>query len=115
MTAFYLRPAHLRDDRFVVDHVDEPIEMPWRDTVLRLAPSRTPQALNMLRIARSGWFIGTRKHTATGRVTTFVLDAAGKASSIADVLRRQPMFGDEVQEVFYIDRVEWDAQVQEAV
>lgn len=87
--------------------------MDWPQAVERLAPSKTPQALNMLRLARPGWYIGTRKRGEA--VTNFVLDAAGKASSIADVLKKQPNFEDELQEVFYVERIEWDAQMQEAV
>lgn len=111
MAKLVLRPAHLRDDRFVVETAEEPVELDWVQAVERLAPSRTPQALNMLRIARRGWFIGTRKHGKT--IRNFVLDAAGKANSIADVIRRQPSFESDLVEVFYVERIEWDAQMQE--
>lgn len=112
MAKIVLRPAHLRDDRFVAEESAELVELDWPKAVARLAPSRTPQALNMLRIARRGWFIGTRQHGKT--VRNFVLDAAGKANSITDVIRRQPNFENELVEVFYVERIEWDAQMQEA-
>lgn len=67
----------------------------------------------MLRIARRGWFIGTRQQGK--RTTNFVLDAAGKANSIAEVLQRQPTFESELLEVFYIEDLMWDAQMHEAV
>ena len=113
MAKLLLRPAHLRDDRFVVDASKDLIELDWSQALARLAPSRTPQALNMLRIARRGWFIGTRAQGE--KITNFVLDAAGKANSIADVLRRQPRFEEDLVEVFYVESIEWDAQMDEAV
>jgi len=113
MAKIVLRSAHLRDDRFVVEEDAEPVELDWPQALERLAPSRTPQALNMLRLVRAGWFIGTRRQGQV--VRNFALDAAGKANSIAEVLRCQPAFEAELVELFYVERIEWDAQMQEAV
>jgi hypothetical protein len=110
---FVLQPARLRDDRLVVDPISDEITMQWPEARARLTPSNTRQALNMIRLVRPGWFIGTRKQG--DGVVTFVMDAAGKSSSISGVIQKNPRFGEQLIEVFYVNSVTWDASMAEAV
>lgn len=97
----------------MVDPIASEVVFGWPEVLQRLAPSRSVQALNLLRLVRSGWYVGTR--VRNGAATTFVLDAAGKSSAIGEVLRKNPGFEKELVEVFYVESVEWDAQLAEAV
>jgi len=65
----------------------------------------------MLRAVRPGMFVGTRKH-GNGAVT-FTFDAAGRSRSAAQVLKKDPTFETSVVEVFLVDTVNWDMQLQE--
>jgi len=56
-------------------------------------------------------FIGTRKQGKD--IRTFSFDAAGRSRSAAQVLKQDPTFASSVVEVFLVDTVSWDMQLQE--
>lgn len=85
--------------------------MDWVKLVERFAPSRTRMSVMMLRAVRPGMFIGTRKR-GKGQVT-FTFDAAGRSRNAAHVLKQDPTFEQSVVEVFLVDTVRWDMQLQE--
>lgn len=111
MSDFVLRPAYLRDGKFVPDRQATPVEMDWPDVMRRFAPSQTPQSLLILRQAHPGTFIGTRRR---GRLaTTFAFDSAGRSRSAAQVMKRDPSFATSIIEVFLVERTKHGAQLQE--
>jgi hypothetical protein len=113
MAEFVLYPARLRADRFVRVRGGEPLTLGWDELAARIVPSSNRFGLKLLRQLRGGSFVGTRR-CAQG-VRAFILGAAGHSTSIAEVLRQDPLFSDDVVEVFWVDRVQWDSQVLEGV
>lgn len=111
MSEFVLRPAHLRDGKFVPTRTDEKVELDWAALVQRFAPSRTRMSVMMLRAVRPGMFIGTRRK-GKGHVT-FTFDTAGRSRNAAHVLKQDPTFEGSVVEVFLVDTVDWNMQLQE--
>lgn len=65
----------------------------------------------ILRAVRPGMFIGTRRKGKG--VITFSFDAAGRSRNAAHVLKQDPTFARSVVEVFHVDTVSWDMQLQE--
>lgn len=111
MSEFILRPAKLREGKFVPSRGDERVEMDWPGLVKRFSPSKTRTSLLMLRAVRPGMFIGTRRR-GNGAIT-FTFDAAGRSRNAAYVLKQDPTFEASVVEVFLVDTVSWDMQLQE--
>lgn len=56
-------------------------------------------------------FVGTRNRG--GEVKTFTFDTAGRSRNASRMLKTDPTFEDSVVEVFLVDRVDWDMQLQE--
>lgn len=111
MSDFVLRPAYLRDGKFVPERNAAPVAMDWSEVVRRFAPSRSRSSLLILRRVHPGVFIGTRRR---GReVATFAFDAAGRSRNAAQVLKQDPTFEASVVEVFLVDRAEWPMRLQE--
>jgi hypothetical protein len=111
MSEFVLRPAHLREGKFVPDRVDEQVVLDWAALVERFSPARTRAGAMILRAIRPGMFIGTRRQKQG--VTTFYFDAAGRSRNAAHVLKQDPLFEESVVEVFYVDSVDWGMKLQE--
>lgn len=111
MSDFVLRPAYLREGKFVPDREALPVEMDWSEVVQRLAPSRSQLGLLILRRVHPGMFVGTRRRGQA--VTTFAFDAAGRSRNAAQVLMRDPSFASSVIEVFFVDRARWPMRLQE--
>jgi len=111
MSEFVLRPARIREGKFVPDRDAEPVEMDWTALRERFSPSKTRMSVLMLRAVRPGMFIGTRRR-GKGAVT-FTFDAAGRSRNAAHVLKQDPTFESSVVEVFIVDTVSWDMQLQE--
>jgi hypothetical protein len=108
---FVLRPAKLREGKFVPQRKAELLTMSWAEVVGRLAPSRSRESAILLRHAHPGMFVGTR--TRGAQATTFAFDAAGRSRDAAQVLRRDPTFEKSVIEVFLVERVDWGMELQE--
>lgn len=111
MSEFVLRPAHIREGKFVPDRVDEQVVLDWAALVERFSPARTRAGAMILRAVRPGMFIGTRRRGQ--EVTTFYFDAAGRSRNAAHVLKQDPLFEESVVEVFYVDSVDWGMKLQE--
>lgn len=108
---FVLRPAKLRDGKFVPDRKGEPVTMTWAEVVQRFAPSRSRESAILLRGMRPGMFIGTRSRGE--KATTFAFDAAGRSRNAGQVLRQDPTFERSVIEVFLVETVDWGMTLQE--
>ena len=116
MIDIVLQPAKLREGKFVILHDEEPLTLDWPQLRDRFAATRTRQGLMLLRMLRAGTFVGTRKlvDARVGPTTrTFILDAVGRSRSVAGVLRRDPAFATDLQEVFFVQSVQWESQLQE--
>lgn len=111
MSKFVLRPAHIRSGKFVPDRDGEPVEMDWDALVKRFAPSQSRMSHLLLRGAKPGLFIGTRK--LGGETRTFTFDTAGRSRDASRMLKTDPKFEESVIEVFLVDRVDWGMQLQE--
>jgi len=111
MSKFVLRPARLRDGKFIPEQKSEPMEIDWASLVRRFSPARTKMGTMILRGIRPGMFIGTRNRGKD--VLTFSFDAAGRSRSAAQVLKTDPSFADSIIDLFYVDSVNWDMKLQE--
>jgi len=111
MSEFVLRQAHLREGKFVPDREAEPVAMDWAAFRERFSPSKSRMSAMMLRAVRPGMFVGTRRRGKG--VVTFTFDAAGRSRSAAQVVKQDPTFEASVVEVFVVDTVSWDMQLQE--
>jgi len=111
MSEFVLRPAHIRAGKFVPSRKDELVKLDWSGLIARLSPSKTRMGLMLLRMIRPGMFIGTRRRGKETAIFTF--DAAGRSRNAAHVLKQDPTFESSVVEVFHVDNVSWDMQLQE--
>lgn len=117
MTEVVLQPAKLREGKFVPLRDEEPITLDWPQLRDRFATARTRQGMMLLRLLRAGAFVGTRRVVdpwVGPTLRTFVLDAAGRSRSVAGVLRKDPAFATDLNEVFLVHSVQWDAQLQES-
>lgn len=111
MARIVLRPARLREGKFVVDREAEPAELDWPEVVARLAPQRTRSSVVMLRALRPGMYVGTRQRGAHTR--TFLFDAAGRSRNAAYVVRRDPEFARSMNEVYLVESVDWGMRLRE--
>lgn len=109
---FVLRPAKLRDGKFVPDRKAESITLTWKELVERLAPSKSRASGVLLRSLHPGMFVGTRSHEQQ-QVSTFGFDAAGRSRDASQVLRRDPTFEQSVIELFLVEGVDWEMKLQE--
>jgi len=112
MSEFVLQPARLREGKFVPERNADPVELSWAELVQRLAPSKTRAGLLILRNARVGMFIGTRKGVKGG-ISTFSFDAAGRSRNASQVLKQDPTFPDSVVEIFLVKSADWGMRLQE--
>lgn len=105
MTEVVLRPARLRETRFVAVHNAAPITLDWEDLRQRFVPTGNPRGLMLLRQLRMGMYLGLRRQGLDQRL--FLLDTAGRSASIAGVLRRDPSFTRDLVEVYFVEKANW--------
>lgn len=111
MSEVVLRPARLRETRFVAVHSAAPITLGWDDLRQRFVPTGNPRGLMLLRQLRVGMYMGLRRQGSETRI--FLLDAAGRSTSVAGVLRRDPSFTRDLVEVYFVEKANWDTGVVE--
>lgn len=111
MSEFTLKPARIRDGKFVPERNATAMTMDWRDLVKRLAPSRTSRGLVILRMIRPGMFVGIRKRGKN--IVTFSFDAAGRSRNASHVLKYNPGFEESIIEVFLVDKADWGMRLRE--
>ena len=112
MASVSLVPARLRDGKLVPVRGATPITLTWEEFRNRLAPTRSKQALLLLRSLRSGCFVGTRRYGP--KQVTFTLDAVGRSNALPRAVQTDPEFEKSLVEVFYIDAVDWESRIVEA-
>lgn len=111
MSEFTLRPARLRDGKFVPDRSAESVEVDWAGLVEKFAPSRTQKGLLILRSIRPGVFVGLRQK---GKKTwNFIFDSAGRSRSAGRVIKQDPTFEPSLVELAYVENVEWGMKLEE--
>jgi len=111
MSEFTLRPARLREGKFVPDRSAEPTKVDWSGLVKRFAPARTQKGVYILRTVRPGMFVGLRQ--SGKRQWNFIYDSAGRSRNVPKMLRKDPTFAPSVVDLVYVEKVQWDMQLKE--
>jgi len=111
MIELVLRPARLRETRFVVDRRAAPLTFGWEAFRGRFVPTGNPRGLLLLRQLRGGMYVGFRRFGVEQRL--FLLDAVGRSTSIASVLKRDPSFTRDLMEVYWVEKANWDTGLVE--
>jgi hypothetical protein len=111
---FVLSPCKLRESRLVAQKGESPVTLNWPELCKLLAPSRDPQAFQVLQLLRAQAFVGLTKHPRGNGVTNFVLLNADRSGDLKQILKRDPTFGDRLESVYRVEEARWDASVKEA-
>jgi hypothetical protein len=112
MASVALVPARLRDGKLIPVRGTPPNTLTWVELRNRLAPTRSKQALMLLRALRPGCFVGTRR--LGPKQVTFTLDAVGRSNALPRAIQTDPEFERSLVEVFYVDAVDWESGIVEA-
>lgn len=111
---FVLLPCRLREDKLVPEKGTEPITLDWRELAAKLAPSNRIEALKTLKHVQRGAYIGLLDQGKNKPPSNFCFIAQDRSGNVADVLRRNPMFGDRLIEVYKVIEADRGAALTEA-
>ena len=98
MASVVLVPARLRDGKLIPVRGASSSTLAWEEFRNRLAPTRSKQALMLLRALRPGCFVGTRR--LGPKQVTFTLDAVGRSNALPKAVQTDPEFEKSLVEVF---------------